>query len=109
MVDTSKWSAQLADSDPTKDELIVSGKIAAETMRKTRIRAIAHYRAMWQLAIKHHKEFGQLVRLNKKAFANLQTRELSNSELEDLGWKRLYRNEKTRALRRQRKEAKHVR
>lgn len=82
----------------SNEEIIVSSKIVAESRRKSRIRAIACYRATHKLIQNHQYEYNQILLDEREKLQNVQFRQ-NESYLMNLGEKRLYRNAKIRELR----------
>ena len=79
-------------------EIIASSKIVDESLRKSRVRAIARYRATRRLIQNHQHEYDQIIRDEGESLQNLQIH-LSEGILMVLGEKRLYRNAKMKELR----------
>ena len=79
-------------------EIIASSKIVDESLRKSRVRAIARYRATRRLIQNHQHEYDQIIRDEREKLQNVQFRQ-NESYLMNLGEKRLYRNAKIRELR----------
>ena len=79
-------------------EIIASSKIVDESLRKSRVRAIARHRATRRLIQNHQHEYDQIIRDEGESLQNLQIH-LSEDILMVLGEKRLYRNAKLKELR----------
>lgn len=83
----------------SNEEIIASGKIVAESLRKSRIRAITRYRATHKLIRNHRYEFNQIILDEREKLQNMSYSQPSEDILTYLGKKRLYRNARTRELR----------